>query len=82
MAKISAQMDSRITANSKELEEQETAAQNEIDVLLQQQVDLETNPDKKISVPDVHCMLKRLKVKMAKKEVQEIVWEVCIRWCP
>lgn len=86
MAKISAQMDSRITANSKELEQQETAAQNEIDALLQQQVDLETNPDKKISVPDVHCMLKRLKVKMAKKDVQEMVWEVdddldqCLNW--
>lgn len=86
MAKITAQMDSRITANTKELEMQETMAQNDIDALLQQQAELESNPDKKISVPDVHCMLKRLKVRISKKDVQEMVWEVdddldqCLNW--
>jgi len=86
MAKITAQMDSRITANTKELEHNEQEAQREIDKLLQKQVELESNPDKKISVADVHCMLRRLEVKVHKKEVQEMIWEVdddldqCLSW--
>eukprot|EP01031_Cornospumella_fuschlensis_P042658 gene42658-52123_t len=47
---------------------------------------LENKPDKKISVADVTEMLKWLKQKTSKKEVEEIVWEVdenldgCLDW--
>ena len=86
MLKIQAQMDTRVTPNYKELEENEAAAQAQIDQLNQDYVDLETNTDKKITCSDVMEMLKRLKVKVNKKEVQEMIWEVdddldgCIDW--
>lgn len=47
---------------------------------------LEMKPDKKISVADVTEMLRWLKQKASKKEVEEIIWEVdenldgCLDW--
>jgi len=86
MAKIQAQMDSRVTPNYKELEEAESDAQNQIDKLHHDYNQLENNPDKKISCNDVLEMLKKLKVKTNKREVQEMIWEVdddldgCLDW--
>ena len=86
MLRIQTQMDTRVTPNYKEIEEAEATAQSQIDQLNQDYVDLETNTDKKITCSDILEMLKRLKVKIHKKEVQEMIWEVdddldgCIDW--
>jgi calmodulin len=86
MAKIQAQMDSRVTPNYKELESAEAEALRQIEKLHQDYQDLENQVDKKISCNDVYQMLKRLKVKIQKREVQEMIWEIdddldgCIDW--
>ena len=86
MAKIQAQMDSRVTPNYKDLESAEAEGLRQIERLNQDYQDLENNPEKKISCNDVYQMLKRLKVKIHKREVQEMIWEIdddldgCIDW--
>lgn len=86
MAKIQAQMDTRVTPNYKELEAAEALALTEIDRLNQDYADLEINTEKKICANDVHEMLKKLKVKIHKRDVQEMIWEVdddldgCLDW--
>ncbi|RYG68330.1 hypothetical protein EON64_05420 [archaeon] len=57
-----------------------------IEELNKQYQTLEMKPDKKISVNDVTEMLRWLKQKASKKEVEEIIWEVdenldgCLDW--
>jgi Ca2+-binding EF-hand superfamily protein len=86
MAKLQAQMDSRVTPNYQELEAASAEAARQIERLHQDYQDLENNPDKRISCNDVYQMLKRLKVKIQKREVQEMIWEVdddldgCLDW--
>ncbi len=86
MAKIQASMDSRVTPNYKELESAEADGLRHIEKLHQDYQDLEGNPEKRISCNDVYQMLKRLKVKIHKREVQEMIWEVdddldgCLDW--
>ena len=86
LKKVSALADTRISLDTKQLEKEEEASSRSIQELQQQYAELEVNPDRKISSADVHEMLKTLKVKISKKKVQEMIWEVdddldgCLNW--
>jgi Ca2+-binding EF-hand superfamily protein len=86
MSKIQAHANTRVTTNTKELEIEENNAQEKIDRLSQEIYTMESNPNRKISVSDICEMLKKLKQRVVRKEVQAIVWEVdddldqCINW--
>jgi Ca2+-binding EF-hand superfamily protein len=86
MARISAHSNPRIAVNTKELDKEEQRVASEIERKQQQIYALETNPNKKISVGDVCEILKKLKQRAVRKEVEAMVWEVdddldqCINW--
>ena len=86
LKKVSALADTRISLDTKQLEKEEEASSRSIIDLQQQYAELELNPDRKISCADVFEMLKTLKVKISKKKVQEMIWEVdddldgCLSW--
>jgi len=65
-----------VLVDQNQVEANQTATQSRIDELKQKLHELETNPLKSISVGDVADMFKKLGVKVNKKEVEEMVWEV------
>jgi anaerobic ribonucleoside-triphosphate reductase len=75
-AKESELADVRLTVNKKKVEEEDAVVQRRIDALLQELHELETDPERKISVGDIMEITKCLHQPMSKKEAQELVWEV------
>ena len=69
--------DPRITVNAKKIKAEDDEVQRQVDVLLHELSELENKPDRKIAVCDVMEMTKQLHQPLAKKEAQEIIWEVC-----
>lgn len=75
-----------ITVNTTRLESTTEATQNRIDELRRQIGEIDANPAKKISCGDVFEILRHLKQKITRKEVEEIVWECdedldqCLDW--
>ena len=65
-----------IIVDQNQVEQTHTATQSRIDELKQKLHELESNPLKSISLGDVADMFKKLGVKVNKKEVEEMIWEV------
>ena len=78
--------DNRIEKDSAKLSENEIEAEARIAALKREIAEIEAKPNKKISCGDVWTMLKVLKQKISKKQVEEMIWEVdedldeCIDW--
>jgi Ca2+-binding EF-hand superfamily protein len=78
--------DPRVTVNHKKLHEEDEAVQRQVDALLQELSELENKPDRKMAVCDIMEMTKQLHQPLAKKEAQEIIWEIdddldqCLDW--
>lgn len=72
--------------NVDRIESSNSATQSRIEELSQQIADIDNNPTKKISVGDVMEVMKVLKQKITKKEVEEMIWECdedldqCLNW--
>lgn len=68
--------DPRITVNTKKMKAEDDEVQRQVDTLLHELNELENKIDRKIAVCDVMEMTKQLHQPLAKKEAQEIIWEV------
>jgi anaerobic ribonucleoside-triphosphate reductase len=79
-AKESELIDARVTVNKKKVEEEDAAVQHRIDALLRELHEIETDPERKISVGDIMEITKCLHQPMSKKEAQELIWEVSNRY--
>lgn len=72
--------------NADRVDSSVSATQARVDDLKRQIAEFESNASKKISCGDVHEILKTLKQKTTRKEVEEIVWEcdedldLCLSW--
>jgi len=80
---VAAQASKGVTINTERVDAGNQSTRERIDALRAEIVALETRPDKKISCIDVTEMLKELKQKIIKKDIEEMVWEgkILIVYC-
>ena len=74
--KVKESLASNILVDNSQVETTHSATQVRIDELKQKLNEIESNPNKAISVGDIHETLKFLGVNASKKEVEEMMWEV------
>lgn len=84
--KMLQQSSSGINVDMERYESNNAETQARIDQLRREIAEIESNPNKVISVTDVFEMMKTLKQKITRKEVEEIIWECdedldgCLNW--
>ena len=88
MALLNAIHDHRIEPDTNKLQEEQSQSDDKVASLYKEISDIESKPIelKKISCGDVSAMMKTLKQKINKKQIEEMLWEVdedldgCINW--
>ena len=85
-SKIQQQQAAGIVIDTERFEASNASTQERIDELRREISDIDANPGKLISCTDVLEMMKTLKQKVTKKEVEEMIWECdedldgCLTW--
>lgn len=85
-SKYQQQVSSGVIVDTERFESNNYATKHRIDELKREIAELDSNTNRKVSCGDVYEMLKTLKVKASKKDVEEMIWECdenldgCLDW--